>query len=310
MKKVTAAMTGLALVAGSMLMVVSTAFADGADRKRSAKDDDDKVVVPVYRWGGLYVGAHLGGAWGDIDWNNIRSPLSSELANDIFPPEALALPDGARVSHSVDGFIGGGHIGIQHQFGRWVFGVEASLSGGDLEDRSSRHVDTEFLGGLINFHDRADVRTEMDWLILATARLGYTWDRWMAYVRGGYAQARIKISGDRDAALDVLGIVDIIEQRDTFSHSERHHGWTVGAGVEYMLTSNVTLGLEYNYIDLQSKRHQGLTSVSGTILPDILDIPFTDRRPFIVDVDPDAIHTLWARLSFKFNREEPVEPLK
>ncbi|MGH6816569.1 MAG: hypothetical protein ACREC6_12780, partial [Hyphomicrobiaceae bacterium] len=136
MKKLTGAMTGLAVLAGSMLMVSGAVFADGADRKKSVKDDDDKVVVPVYRWGGLYVGAHLGGAWTDVDWTAVRSPWSDEDEQGGEADE-VAVPDGTRLKRGIDGFAGGGHVGIQHQFGRWVLGVEASLSGGqDLEARN------------------------------------------------------------------------------------------------------------------------------------------------------------------------------
>jgi hypothetical protein len=60
-----------------------------------------------------------------------------------------------------------------------------------------------------------------------------------------------------------------------------------------MVGRNVVLGLEYSYIDLQAKTHEGLTSiaVNGTPLGTI------DSR---MRVDPDAIHAITARLSFKF----------
>jgi outer membrane immunogenic protein len=302
MKKVTAAMAGVALLAGSMLMVSGAAFADGVDRK-SAKDD---VVVapPVYRWGGLYAGAHLGGAWTDVDWRAVRSPWSEDDEQGGEADE-VAIPDGTRLSRDIDGFIGGGHIGIQHQFGRWVFGVEASLSGGqDLEARNRFIRDTEEDDELQR--DIANVKTDLAWLILGTARLGYTWDRWMAYVRGGYAQARIQVQGERFQFED-----DEQEKSDRFASARYHQGWTIGAGVEYLLMPNVTLGLEYNYIDLNAKTHHGTVRASETICDDA-DVCVTEfeARRHVLRVDPDAIHTLWARLSFKLNREVPVEPLK
>ncbi|MGH6814652.1 MAG: outer membrane protein, partial [Hyphomicrobiaceae bacterium] len=194
---------------------------------------------------------------------------------------------------------------IQHQFGRWVFGVEASLSGGqDLEARNQivrlTEEDEEIQ------RDVANVKTDISWLLMGTARLGYTWDRWMAYVKGGYAQARIQVQGDRQQFEE-----DEREKFDVFSSTRYHTGWTIGAGVEYMLMPNVTLGLEYNYIDLNAKTHHGTVRASETSCTD-LDVCTTEieARRHSLRVDPDAIHTIWARLSFKLNREPPAEPLK
>ena len=36
---------------------------------------------------------------------------------------------------------------------------------------------------------------------------------------------------------------------------ERHHGWVIGGGLEYMVHPNVILGVDYSYIDLGSERH-------------------------------------------------------
>ena len=81
------------------------------------------------------------------------------------------------------------------------------------------------------------------------------------------------------------------------SSSERHNGWTIGAGLEYAFTREVIFGVEYNYIDLESKRHVGTTTAA----------PFV----YVVDVDPGPISTVTARLSFKLGREAPPPaPLK
>jgi hypothetical protein len=60
-----------------------------------------------------------------------------------------------------------------------------------------------------------------------------------------------------------------------------------------MITQNVVVGLEYSYTDLEAKTHNGPTSLSvnGTALGSV------DSR---MRVDPDAIHAVTARLSFKF----------
>jgi hypothetical protein len=48
---------------------------------------------------------------------------------------------GERVNNNSSGFIGGGQVGYNQQFGNTVLGVEATLSGADLSDRTRSVVD-------------------------------------------------------------------------------------------------------------------------------------------------------------------------
>jgi outer membrane immunogenic protein len=117
-------------------------------------------AVALYSWTGFYIGAHLGGGWGDKDWVAVGvSPLGS---------------------HDISGFLGGGQVGFNFQMGAWVFGAEGDFSWANLE---GNHVDTVFFGNNI---------TEVDWLGTVTGRLGYAWDRTLVYVKGGGAWASDK----------------------------------------------------------------------------------------------------------------------
>src|SRR5262249_41368057 len=146
-------------------------------------------------------------------------------------------------SHSIDGWVGGGQIGYQKQIGSWVFGAELSLSGGHLDGTS-----------VSVFESKDDLyRTRIDSIFLGTVRLGYAWDRWLAYVKGGHASAEVKA---RRVATSpgLLGAQNV----GTWSSSERHNGWTVGTGVEYALQSNVTVGLQYDYVNWGDKNPSAL----------------------------------------------------
>jgi outer membrane immunogenic protein len=149
----------------------------------------------VFNWSGVYVGGHLAAAWGEVGWSGVER---------------------LKVSHEVDGLLAGGHLGFNHQFGRWV---GSSLSDGDV---ASSDDGTRF---------RDVARIEIDKLFFATLRLEYDWDRSLAYVKGGYASAEISLQGgDGDVA---------------FSSSERQAGFTIGGGIEYAFTNRVIFGLEY-----------------------------------------------------------------
>jgi outer membrane immunogenic protein len=75
--------------------------------------------------------------------------------------------------------------------------------------------------------------TRNKWLATARGRVGLALDRFLPYVTGGLA------FGDINATLPLLP-----------GGSISNAGWTVGAGVEVGVVSNVSLKAEYLYVDL------------------------------------------------------------
>ena len=140
-----------------------------------------------YNWGGLYVGGHLGGAWSNVDWNFVSAtgPVTDRAGLGCTPAANC-------FSHDLNGFIYGGHIGLQHQFApNWVIGVEASLSGGkDIE------------GSSVSTTGAADdqFRSRLESLMLIEGKLGFAANRWLLYVKGGFAAGWIETR-----LTDVLG---------------------------------------------------------------------------------------------------------
>jgi outer membrane immunogenic protein len=274
-------LTAASVLALACAVTFGSAGAEGLpDRRSSLKDLHAPVPVPfVYDWSGLYFGAHLGGAWGDLD-RTLREGLFDDNGH-----QPVALPEGASVRHSFDGSIAGGHIGFNEQRGRWVFGVEASFSGFDLSDTTT-HIAFEAEENNNHNNDNDDennnndnngdkeidtftVTSEMDGLFLATVRLGRTFDRWLGYLRIGYASARVKLRGTQE----FIDEDDDEEIEAAFSSSERHHGLAIGGGLEYALTDRVILGLEYNYIGLGSKTHRGLARVTELMRSTVRSLP-------------------------------------
>jgi outer membrane immunogenic protein len=281
-----------ALTAGSLLALVGAAAVAPAQ----AGDLNGKVSTirneeefgfrrpDVFDWSGVYVGAHLGAAWGDVDWSG----------------PVMAHVTGGGVGHELGGSLAGGHLGFNHQLGRWVGGVEVSLSDSDVQGSSANEIrfGTEF------GTRRGDIatRTEIDSLFLATVRLGYAFDRTLAYVKGGYASAEVNLraageigpeiglDGDPTNYFPWSGPDDV-----GFSSSERHSGFTVGGGLEHAFTNRVTFGLEYSRVDLGSATHIGFAAST---------IP----SPPPVRVEPDVLHVAMARLSLKFGDDGGVLP--
>jgi len=76
------------------------------------------------------------------------------------------------------------------------------------------------------------------------ARLGYAWDRTLFFVTGGYAGIDMKGSFNTTFADGDPGPFG--------SQTVWHNGGVVGAGIEYAITYNWTVKLEYLYASFQN----------------------------------------------------------
>ncbi len=124
--------------------------------------------VPDVTWTGCYIGAHIGGGWGHKDFSD--------------PTGVHFAPAGAVIEVDTSGFLGGGQIGCHYQFAtNWVLGIDGDVSWAGIKGETR----DPFFG-----NKNIDART--NWLASATGQLGYTWDRWMLYGKGGVAWASDK----------------------------------------------------------------------------------------------------------------------
>lgn len=154
----------LALGVGATLLAAATPVAAG----------DFVDTSPGVQWGGFYVGGQFGGAWNETDWH-YENP---NWFNTLGP--ALVI---SNFDIDGSGFMGGGQLGFNYQTGAWVFGIEGSVAGTEL-DGSIRSP----------FFPASDRYTmDVSWLTTVTGRVGYAWDRWLAYAKGGWAGADIEL---------------------------------------------------------------------------------------------------------------------
>jgi len=178
----------------------------------------------VFDWSGFYVGAHIGYSWMDGD-------VSFAYAG---PP---AVAGASRISSS--GVMGGLHIGFNLQSGAFVYGIEADVSySGD--PTGSFIMFPAAPGNFDNFRGFAGV----DWSGSVRGRFGWAFDRTLIYVTGGVAigSAEFFLAAHQAAGNFVGGA----------SRRETLVGWTLGAGIEYAWTNNISMRLEYRYTDFGS----------------------------------------------------------
>jgi len=140
---------------------------------------------------------------------------------------AGALIKGKGISalkHFKDGsFVGGVHVGYNFQLeDNWVVGIEAE---GNLMKAKKDGV------SLKNY-------------AAARVRAGYAFDRFLPYVDGGVVVGRMEVASAGGVAM---------KEVKRKSEGRAHFGYTVGGGLEYALTDQVTTRVSYHYIDLKNR---------------------------------------------------------
>ncbi|WP_246702602.1 outer membrane protein [Starkeya sp. ORNL1] len=197
-----------AAVAVASLLGAAPAFAADMQQPYPTKAPPLVAVAPPFSWTGFYLGGNAGYGWGS----------GKEGIDNLSP----------------DGFLGGGQVGFNYQFGNnVVLGAEADFQGSNLKDSGYNGV--------------FDTRSKMDYFGTVRGRIGYAFDNVLPYLTGGLAWGHNEIEN-----LD-LGITS----------DNTHVGWTVGGGLEYALSNNWTVKAEYLYMDLGDEFYDSIGDDAG-----------------------------------------------
>jgi outer membrane immunogenic protein len=203
-------------------------------------------------WSGIYAGANAGLGVGYSDWKNLNN---TTLFGDALP--------GTAFSNRSSGIAGGVQFGVNFQSGPWVYGVEAMFDAADI-----RGAHTSGVGANDDFFN-ARIRA----LALGSARIGYAFERWLPYMKAGYAAGYVRTSVD--------------DSNPPSTGSGKDNAWrfgpTVGLGLDYAATQAISFGLEYNYVRLDGGTYQ-LGNGSGS---------------YLWDVDLRNVHLVLARISYR-----------
>ncbi len=259
--------------------VSSAIAADLPSRKAAA------VPAPVFTWTGFYVGINGGFGGGLVTTKQaLVSPPGS-----LFGPEDQTI--NARLPFG--DFFAGGQIGFNYQFAnRIVIGVESDMQASALKLKASAAYDHQFNapgGGSFENYLVGQGRFGQDWYGTTRARIGYALtDRFLAYVTGGVAYSKFASTLYwTTGATAGVGPTSITGG----GGSGIKVGGTVGAGVEYALTQNLTFKTEYLYM-----RYAGLTTPFQ-----IAHVPaFGNSSAGPLAQDAGGIHVIRAGLNWKF----------
>jgi len=206
----------LGLLAATALVTAGATAASAADLPSRVAPAPVFAPVPVFTWTGFYVGGQVGYGWNAND-NDFAVPAGYTV--DGVPFTGFGGDEG-------DGFLAGVHAGYNVQPGSFVVGVEGDIEGvfGD-DDDDFNGVILSPTGVPVTYSIPSN---SIDWQGSIRARLGFAFDRALIYATGGFAFAGLS---------DGIGA----------SNDDTLTGWTLGAGIEYAFTNNLTTRLEYRY---------------------------------------------------------------
>jgi outer membrane immunogenic protein len=243
----------VAIVLGTLAGIGTASSADLP--ARTYTKSPAMVAEPVYGWTGFYIGVNGGYGWKD--------PTVSYAPND---PGSVAGCTGfalatciPHASFNTQGGLAGGQIGYNWQINpNWLVGVEtdfdwARINGSGISNFSldsyglGAFTATETVRSLGTFRGRIGFIPVAPLLIYGTGGLAYGNVSKSAVMPGG----KFGFSGDTMGGFS-YGCGTFTGMANCFSgaSSETMVGWTVGAGGEYKLASNLSLKAEYLYVDL------------------------------------------------------------
>ena len=186
-------------------------------------------------WSGFYVGVN--GGYG----------VASDPMTTTFTP---ATNGGYQLGLGPEGWLGGGQIGYNSQFGRWILGVEADAQASGLKDS----ICFDACKPTISFN----VEQKLPWFATVRGRIGYAAGSVLLYGTGGMAFATVKTSPYQVDAGSV----------SSGSFSDFRTGWTVGGGIESALSDGWSAKFEYLYMDFGRISHSLPDAYSGAAHPE------------------------------------------
>jgi outer membrane immunogenic protein len=225
----------------------------------TAAAQEASVAVAPPTWTGFYAGVNAGAQWGQ-NVSTVRSQptfLNPGLIVEVVPFFDAATAGGNGVlpgGSSTTNFIGGGQIGYNYQLARIVLGVEADLQGiaGNTSTTAARSVTPTGAGvtAAVTTSSLA-VQTRLDYVGTLRGRFGaLLTPTLLVYGTGGFAYGQVASR----AEIDQVFLVSLGSFSDSSNgvFSAIRAGWTLGGGLEWMLTPNWIARFEYLHYDLGS----------------------------------------------------------
>ncbi|PIZ04833.1 MAG: hypothetical protein COY58_01910 [Gammaproteobacteria bacterium CG_4_10_14_0_8_um_filter_38_16] len=179
---------------------------------------------------GFYAGGSLGYGSLQSGWGYTNANYFNTIVPDFFE-----LGDPIIVSRNFsirsNGFLFAGNLGYNFYKKHSLFGLESDF------------LNTNFKKQITNYipllpDSSPQITSSVYFIFLLNPQIGYNYKRFTAFLDGGYAGANTHLKLSESDA-------------NTVAQSTKWaNGWSVGAKINYQLSSHFSLGLVYHYIKL------------------------------------------------------------
>ncbi len=227
----------------------------------------DVPVAPPPLWTGFYAGVHLGAAWTDYSsnrnmfWDNCASGVWCDPASGNYT--SSGTPFGKDLDQT--SAFGGGQFGYNWMPYGWtsvVLGIEVDIDGvaGNNEKtffpNTYDNIDLTNGNPTLTGINAVRIKTEGGFAGDVTGRLGYTWGPALLYAKGGFAWLESKLSVQA-TSYDVINgpVQNYAPTSANWSNDTTLTGYTVGAGIEWLLNPNWSVKIEYLHFDFSGSNN-------------------------------------------------------
>jgi OmpA-OmpF porin, OOP family len=206
--------------------------------------------VTGYNWSGLYLGANLGGGFGSDKTTAGPGSDPTSLFDFGGPTNSFgagSLPSSFKTDPS--GFIGGIQARYNWQFGSAVLGADLEADGASISGKQSKSNAGGLGGPPPGFVPSTSFASQsLDFLTTLRGQVGFTpIDRLLLFANAGPAVGHVNYSAS-------FSYPSLPGQTWTADRSQFNFGGTVGTGLEYAVTDNLTVRGEYMFVDLGNQK--------------------------------------------------------
>jgi outer membrane immunogenic protein len=254
------------LLSAASFLVLSSASVLAADLPVSYKSP--APVAPSYTWTGFYIGVNGGGgAMNDSNTSGFGS-ISEQSATNLSGTNLFGVSpgngSGDPALHGTGGLVGG-QLGYNYQITNVVFGIEGEgyWSGmkGTLDSSQNLYSGSTLTETFFNHN-----QTENKYDFTIAGRMGIAFDRTLVYGKAGWAWGKFDAFSS-NGINEFAPIFTPTSLLTTSTWGGTLNGPLFGLGIEYLLTNNWTVKLEYNYIAFGTRSFATTTCTSGTGSP-------------------------------------------
>ena len=214
------------IAATALCLAPFTAVAADLGLRKSYLPGADTPATSASPWTGAYAGVNAGGGFGRVT-----------------DPDAGSDSEVIKTS----GALGGLQVGYNHQVGNYVVGLEADYAMAKVKGHLFQSVTGVPVAGF-GVSGNNTIESRLDAFGTIRMRAGIAMNSALLFATGGYAYGRNKLTDS--VSVTVTSAMGSGSGAAFYSNSQWMSGWTLGGGVEYAFTPNISGKLEYLYADL------------------------------------------------------------